>query len=437
MSMHSPLPSVNSAEGQISSRNSRLDPFGLAAGLLKNDRVFVLSLLLILSSTALADLALVLSGISLNWGWLVISDKLIQVAAVFAIATRWRSRLYGQVIGDIKDPLSRLKVFLRIALISLTSALLLGVPFIGVSVNLIGGSGALLFFTIGILGVVWCLRVYFFFAIAAILGLPLASGLAAAVNLSKRDRSAALRSIATPVAVTMLLTALLSLGSPDGRSLYWTAAVSAGEGIFWILSSYTALAYALVIFNDAEWRAAGLTPYRGERLSTIQAQGDKRLAKILKPKSGLLVALLALSLMAVNLQRNLTTPPAAKVSIIGAAVEDYSIKIELEVVDPEYKFRGFQPLAFSIKTKTGSPFAESLKSVARTSDGQGFITGIQSVDGSRERIFLSFSSAKTARTIRGSDNVWLWYKSVPLMPIDPAIFSSSTATPTPVSTTTL
>jgi hypothetical protein len=239
MSIPSPLPSIRSAEGSVDSRYSGVDPFGLAAGLLKNDLFFVLLLLILLSTTAVADLALVLAGVKLSWGWLVIFDKLIQVGAVAAIALRWRGRLFGQVIGEIKDPLSRVKVFLRIALISVTSAILLGAPFTGISVNLIGGSGALLFFLIGILGVVWCLRVYFFFAVAAILGSPLAPGLAAAVNISKRDRSAALRSIVTPVAVTMLLTALLSLGSPDGRSLYWTAAVSAGEGIFWILIHYS------------------------------------------------------------------------------------------------------------------------------------------------------------------------------------------------------
>jgi hypothetical protein len=149
------------------------------------------------------------------------------------------------------------------------------------------------------------------------------------------------------------------------------------------------------------------------------------LAKILRPKSGVLIGIAALVLMAVNLERNSTTPPAVNVSIVAVSVDDYSIKVELEVVDKEYHFRGFQPLAFSIKTKTGSQFSEALKSVARTRDGNGFITGIQSVDGSPERIFLSFSSAKTGQTIRSSDNVWLWYKSIPIMPIGQELLSSS------------
>jgi hypothetical protein len=222
----------------------------------------------------------------------------------------------------------------------------------------------------------------------------------------------------------MFFTALFSLPSPSGRSLLWMSFASSAECVFWILSTYTALGYALTAFGDGEWRAAGLTPYRSERLSTLQAQGGARLARCLSPRFGFGVMLLALALMITNLGRQLSEPPAARVAIKKVEVSDYSIKIELEVEDRQYMFRGFHPVAFSVKTQTGFAAVNSLTSAALTPEGSGFLGSLISKDGSPQSLFLTFSSGKTAAALKGLDNLWLWYQARPLLAISPQLLQA-------------
>jgi hypothetical protein len=394
-------------------RTKGLEPFALAAGLLWNDRFLLLPLLIVLAMAGLADLALQSFGIS-NWTGVMVLDRVLQILVVTFIVLRWRKRL--QVTQAA--PLNGTRLAARIAIVSITSTVLLAVPFLGFAVNP-GGASALLFLVCGVLGVVWCLRVYFYFAVVGILGSPVVAGLARAVLMSKGDGMAALRSLVVPCALTMLLTALLTMPSPDGRSVVWMTAASSAEGIFWILSTYSALGYALAMFNESEWRTAGLTPYRRERLSTIQMQGGATLARYLRPKFGLWMCLGAMCCMAANLARQVNEPPAASVVVKSVTVADYLIKVELEVEDREYKFRGFHPMAFSVKSKTGFAIANSMTAASLTADGTGFIGPINSKDGAQQRIFLTFSSGKTAAALRALDNVWLWYQFQPLVAISP------------------
>jgi len=400
-----------SSEGGLG-RSKALEPFSLAAGLLWNDRFLLLPLCIVLASAGLVDLTLQSFGGSNEMGIMVL-DRAIQILVVAFIVLRWRKRLQGTQGA----PLGVTRLAARIAVVSITSTLLLALPFLGLLGN--RGGGAFLFLLCGALGVVWCLRVYFYFAVVGILGAPISSGLARAVAMSKSDGMAALRSLVVPCALTMLLTSLLMMPSPGGRSILWMTAASSAEGIFWILSTYTALAYALAVFNDSEWRAAGLTPYRQERLSTIQTQGGTTLARYLRPKVGLWMCLGAVCLMAANLARQMNEPPAASVAVKSVTVSDYLIKVELEVEDREYKFRGFHPMAFSVKSKTGFPIANSLTSISLTPDGTNLLGPLYSKDGAPQTLFLTFSSGKTAAALRGLDNVWLWYQFQPLLAISP------------------
>jgi hypothetical protein len=129
--------------------------------------------------------------------------------------------------------------------------------------------------------------------------------------------------------------------------------------------------------------------------------------------------------MAANLGRQLNEPPAASVAIKKVTVADYTIKVELEVEDRSFRFRGFHPVAFSIKTKTGFAVSNSLTSVAHTSDGAGISGAIVSPDGAPRPLFLTFSTGKTAAALRGLDNIWLWYQLQPLVAITPQMLASS------------
>ncbi|MFN4895338.1 MAG: hypothetical protein ACK5GN_05985 [Pseudomonadota bacterium] len=403
---------------QVDKKNV-LEPFGLAAGLLWNDRYWIIPLCFVLVLSTALDLLLQHLGYE-SWAAVVIFDRALQIGVVAAIVLRWRKLLQGSHIASLS--LARLTG--RIAVVSVASSVLLAMPLLGLTVNA-GGGSSLLFMVLGALGIVWCLRVYFYFAVVGILGSAIVPGLAQAVRISKSDGTAALRSLLVPCGLTLLLTALLTMPSPDGRSVFWMTAASSAECVFWILSTYCALGYALTAFSESEWRAAGLTPYRHERLSTIQKQGGLNLPKYLRPKSGAWMCLAAVCCMAANLGRQLNEPPAASVAIKKVTVADYTIKVELEVEDRSFRFRGFHPVAFSIKTKTGFAVSNSLTSVAHTSDGAGISGAIVSPDGAPRPLFLTFSTGKTAAALRGLDNIWLWYQLQPLVAITPQMLASS------------
>lgn len=401
--------------GAVAAAESRseLEPFGVAAGLMWNDRALIVPLCLVLSVSAVVDLVF---GVTERSGWLgvVALDRALQISVVTWIVARWRKRLQAVSHAAV----SSFSLWARIAVVSVASSILLAMPVLGMSLNPAGAS-SLLYLVLGALGIVWCLRVYFYFAAVGILGSSVGVGLAQALRISKADGTAALRSLLVPCGVTMLLTACLSLPSPDGRSPVWMAAASAAECAFWILSTYSALGYALTAFSESEWRSAGLTPYRRERLSTLQTQGGKSIPKYLRPRYGMLLCAAALCFMALNLVRQLQQPPAARISVKSVTVADYSVKVELEVEDRTFKFRGFHPVAFSLKTKTGFGISNSLQSVALTADGTGIVPTIVSDDGAPRAVFLTFSSGKTAAALRGLDNVWLWYQMQPLAAITP------------------
>jgi hypothetical protein len=392
-------------------KTGRPDPYGIAAGMLWNDRALLIPLALFLAISMALDLALKSYDAS-SWTLVAIVDRFLQIAVVAFIALRWRRRLQAQNANS----LSGIRLAARIAPVSIASSFLLIAPFIGFALNP-GGITNFLFVVLGTLGIVWSLRVYFYFAVVAFMGSLAKPSLARAVAMAKADGTAALRTLVAPCALTMLLTALFTLPSPSGSSLLWMSIASAAECVFWILSTYTAIGYALTAFGDSEWRAAGLTPYRSERLSTLQAQGGARLARYLTPRFGLGLSLLALTLMIANLGRQFSEPPAARVEIKRVEISDYLIKLELEVEDRQYLFRGFHPVGFSVKTQTGFAAVNSLASVSLTADGTGFVGSLTSKDGSPQTIFLTFSSGKTAAALKGLDNLWLWYQARPLLAI--------------------
>lgn len=413
--------------GPASAQLTKLDPFGLAAGLIWNDRFVVLPFVIVLALSAGFDLVLESLGYS-SWVPVVALDRMLQICVVTWIVLRWRNRLQSPQAALLNP----LRLAARIALVSVASSVLLAMPLMGIAVNSGAGAGSLLFVVLGVFGLVWCLRVYFYFAVIGILGLPVRPALARSVRMSRDDGLAAVRSLIVPCGLTMLLTALLTIPSPDGRSVVWMTIASSAECVFWILSTYTALGYALTVFGESEWREAGLTPYRHERLTTIQKQGGAQLPIYLRPKAGVVMCLLAFICMGANLGRQLNDPPAARVVVKSVSVADYLIKVELEVEDHTYKFRGFHPVAFSIKTKTGFTVANSLTTVSLTPDGAGVVAALPSGDGSLRSLYLTFSTGKTAAALKGLDNIWLWYQFRPLVAITPEMLESQQAQKLPL-----
>lgn len=123
--------------------------------------------------------------------------------------------------------------------------------------------------------------------------------------------------------------------------------------------------------------------------------------------------------LAGNLMRQLHQPPAAKVTVKQVQISDYKVRLELEVEDKEFHYRGFTPAAFSVASKTGFRQVEGLESVSQSPDKKEIIAFVSTPNGESTRLYLTFATSKTENSLRGLDNMWLWYKLQPLAPISP------------------
>lgn len=403
---------MNSEKVEIVGESAH-NPFAIAAGLLRNDLHLLVPLFLLLALPALIDVYAAANGVSARFG-VVGLDRFVQIAVVVFIVLRWRTRFQNQGGARVRA----LPVAARIAAVGIGATVVLTTPFLGLAFSR-DPISLVAFVGLAILGCIWCLRVHLFFAVAGVLGLSMVPSFSRAVDLARGRMKVIFGTLVLPCAATLLLTALLSMPYPDGRSLAWLAAAAAAEGVFWILSTYTALGLAVTLFKESDWRAAGLDHYRAQRLRTLELQGGKTLPKILAPKFGACMLGVALCFAGGNLLRHLKQPPAAKVEIRNVTFSDYKLKVELGVEDREFKYRGFQPAAFSVASKNGFQRVEGIESVSEQADKKEILGMVSSTDGAPKTLYLSFSSSKTESALRAMDNLWLWYKLTPILPLVP------------------
>lgn len=414
-------------EDQEKQRNSSaveavLDPFAIAAGLLRNDVPVLIPLLLILASSS------VLQGLYTPQGWAELSslmslDRLLQLGVVSFIVLRWRRKL-EHIKGNLGSPLVAV---VRIVLAGFIVWGVLTLPVVGASLS--GSSWApSLFIFLFFIGVFWAFRFYFYFAAFGLLGGTLRDACAATLSLGRKDPMAAVRSLVAPIAVTSLVVGMLSYPSPDGRSLFWATASSAAEGIFWILATYTGLAFALILIDESAWRTAGLDPYRRERLRTLEAQGRSSRFNWLSPRSGVKIFLVALCIIIGNLVQGFSVAPAAHIQIQQWEAKNHGVAVTLELSDTRYHFRGFNPYAFSLKSQTGFPVSTGVAKVSLTPGGEQ-LTGVLPTSPGPIQLYLEFTSNKTEESLKTLDNMYLWYNLKPLIPLNVEGGASSASAP--------
>jgi hypothetical protein len=398
---------------------SPYNPGAVAIGLLWNDLAFIPVLFLLLAASAVLDVMTQSAGDTWRAG-VVVVDRLMQIVVVSIIVLRWRRLLQASPGPKVRAG----AVVVRIATVSIAASLVLTTPFFGMAMTQ-HGAGAFAFLALFIFGAVWSLRVYLFFAVAGMLGLPFGASFARSIELSRANTWEIIRSLIAPIGITIACSTLFLMPYPDGRSLAWMAAAGASEGVFWILSTYTALGLALTLFSDKEWRAAGLSHYRADRLSTLHAQGGKILPKYLAPRSGFIMLAVALCFLAGNLARLGQQPPAAQIKLRSVAVSDYKISVSLDLEDKEYQFRGLQPQAFFIASKTGSLQSARLLSASQQEGKEEKVGFIKASGAEPVTLFLTFASGKTGDVLRGLDNMWLWYRAQPLLAITPEMLQGA------------
>jgi len=270
--------------------------------------------------------------------------------------------------------------------------------------------------------IVLVLQYFFYFAVIGLVGGNWATILAKTRAITQRDSIAPWRCFMGPLGLTALVVAILSAPYPDGRSIAWSTLASAAESIFWLLSSYTGLAICLVLIDDPTWRHAGLDPYRAERIQTLEVQGSRGLAKILSPRFGVKLFLLATIVFVGNTFRQMTAPPTPNITIQKIHVADKRVQITVLVQDATYEFRGFRPGAFSLASNTGYPVSTGLLRAATSSSDDSVLLQFPAT---REPIvlYLEFVTERSAHDLMALEDLWLWYQLHPFIHLTPEMFN--------------
>jgi hypothetical protein len=343
-------------------------------------------------------------------------DRFLQLVVVSFIVLRWRRKL-EHVKGSLGSPFV---AAVRIITAGFVIWGALTIPIVSATFAPVAWAAPVFLF-IFFLAVFWSFRFYFYFAAFGLLGGTTRNACAAALELGRKEPLAAVRSLVAPVGVTALVVGLLSYPSPDGRSLFWATASSAAEGIFWVLSTYTGLALALVMIDESAWRSAGLDPYRHQRLRTLEAQGRASRFNWLSVRSGVRILLVATCVIVGNLVQGFSSPPAAHITVESYTVRDRTVSVVLELTDEQHAFRGFNPYAFSLASQTGFDVVSTgIAKASLTPEGEPLRGAFPSQPGP-VKLYIDFTSTKTDDALRGMDNLYLWYnlKAVaPLRPLD-------------------
>ena len=388
-----------------------LNPYAIAAGMLRNDIPLLFPMLGVLALSSIIQ-ALLSPASVIDFGGVMSLDRLLQLVIVSVIVLRWRRKL-EHVKGSLVNPVLAAA---RIIVVGFVVWGALTLPMIGASFIALSWASPIFIFLF-FCALFWSFRLYFCFATFGLLGGTIQAACGAALGLARRDPIASVRSLVAPAAVTALVVGILWCPSPDGRSLFWATAASAAEGLFWVLSSYTGLAFALVLIDESQWRAAGLDPYRQQRLKTLEAQGRASRFNWLSVRSGIKIFLVAVCVIIGDLVQGFSMEPAARISVGSYTVQDRGISVVIDLADPVYKFRGFNPYAFSLASQTGLEVISSrIEKVSLAPDGEALRGALPSQTGPI-KLYVTFKSHKTDDALKGMDNLYLWYNLRAIVPL--------------------
>lgn len=397
------------------------DAFAITAALLLNDRRILPWLLLAMGLPSAMQVFLLHLP---EWMFVsaIVLERFMQLAVLFAVTRHWRHRL--------EQPGSRSaevgKAFLRTCAFGTLLWLLCVAPLVASSLQP-ESSLILLAAFLFVFGIVWSLRHYFYFVPTAFLGLDLRAAASKSLDLTKGRPHAALRSAIAPLGLTLLLVNLCAIPFPDGRSELWSSLGAFCQSVFWLLSTYSALAFSLTMLDDSDWRAAGLDPYRAQRLETLKVQGRGKLADLLSARTGVQALVLAVLLFISNSLRDFNEPPAASVSIKRIEYGDNSATVSVQLSDPQYALRGFLPLMFSIATRDGTQFSQQPPSIK--GDGESDRAVAQLAERRTEiSLDLKFVTNRSADTLKTQADLWLWYKGTAVAPLN-AVESAAASAP--------
>jgi hypothetical protein len=328
---------------------------------------------------------------------------------MFVIVRRWRKKL------EIRNGTSLVTTFIRTVLVGYLIWGCSLVPFFLLSRSdnqtLVFASAVILTFT-----ALLALRYFFYFATIGLFhGSPkeIATQTRA---ITLQSPFAPMKAISAPLAITAVCMAIAFIPYPDGRSVVINSLAGSLEGLFTILSTYTGLAFTLLIVDDATWRSSGLDHYRQERLETLAITAPKFSSGLLSGQGSIKVFILAAFIFSLNISRQVNTPPAAEIKMLSVVAGNKRVHIELEVSDKEFKLVGFRPAAFSIAGENGTPVATKITAISINNQPND-TPPLISPTTERVTIGIDFESTRSADDFASLEDLYLWYYTVKIQPI--------------------
>jgi hypothetical protein len=385
----------------------------VAAGLAWQDRALWLWLYPLLVLPSLAG-TLLDSSDTTTLILLKAVERLVEMVCLFIIGRKILAVLASQELRPSTGAL------VRLASVGFGLWIAINLPFAWVSMISVQGPRHLteliplvLAMTLGVLG-----YIYFFYFFPLLLGLrQWRMVLSMARSFTRKDPLLPIKVSVGPLAIMYLGEASIRMISPDLRYLGVALASNLVDGLGWWLSCYTSTTAALLLLPDSDWRQLNLEPYRASRLTTLALQANPVLARLLQPRSALIMLVLSAVISAGNYARLAELPSSAEVHVRSVKIEEKSLSLTLELADPEYRFRGFQPLRFRLagpERKVVAAFPSKAHLEGGTEDA------LISLPHSEAKLvlILDFVVDRPANELALLEDLYLWYGGQRLMLLD-------------------
>lgn len=261
----------------------------------------------------------------------------------------------------------------------------------------------------------WC---YYLLPAALLLGVrPLGEAARFSRAFTLADPWLPLRILLPAVGLKILLVGLVSAADPDGRHAVTALGIGLGSGAGTLLATYLTLGFIIARLPERTWSELGLDPYRQARTTTLVVHSRPWLARRLNLRAATLTCAIGALIWGANAIRLSELPPAAEISPRRLTIAGSSVRVVLDVTDSTYRFRGFQPIFFSLAGESGFALARFPQSVTTPGAANELLLGVPR-DRDTLPLELVFTTNRSAAELAQAEDLYLWYRRARIVRLD-------------------
>jgi hypothetical protein len=389
----------------------------MASGMLVHDRQKLIFYALLLTIPSL--LAVSFSKASISAGILIqIIDRIVQITIIYIIGSRWvNSFSKGNDKIELKNTLKDSKYYLL-----LTYGFIFWLLFQLPAIILFVSTNAL----VKILAIfMWAPAIalgltFYFYFIPILFGLTKFKDIKnVCLDIYQQDRMTAVKTIIAPMAIMLLFSSVLGIISPDDRVAWILDLKNLTSIVFFVLNFYLAFSAGLINISNNTWHQLRLEPYRVARFETIAINGINWVAKILQPKNGLKILLLASLIGLANIASLSSLKPAANFEIEKIIVSDGKITLNILAKDEQYLLRGVAPQLLTVAGPEMQLITETRMANEIAVNNQPISSWQTSLEKSPQaKISLTFKTDRKARDLKSLEDLYLWYRNTKILKLE-------------------